>query len=102
MKREKAIEQIKWYFEEDNGISAEDITKEAIYMAIEALQFMEHFDLLKEYQSLQEVVHCKDCIHAEHCHETVAHTRIHDGFNEHWSEQIEWCSRGESKGGDSE
>lgn len=48
------------------------------------------------------IVRCKDCKHQEHCHETVAHTRIHDGFNEHWSEQIEWCSRGESKGDDSE
>lgn len=34
---------------------------EALDMAIEALQFVEHFDLLKEYQSLQEVVYCKDC-----------------------------------------
>lgn len=36
---------------------------EALDMAIEALQFVEHFDLLKEYQSLQEVVRCKDCRH---------------------------------------
>lgn len=48
------------------------------------------------------IVRCKDCIHQEHCHETVAHTRHHDGFIEHWSEPIEWCSRGEHKGGDSE
>lgn len=75
---------------------------EALDMAVEALQFVEHFDLLKEYQSLQEVVRCKDCIHKEHCHETIAHTRIHDGFKEHWSEPIEWCSRGERKGGDLE
>ena len=34
---------------------------EAYDMAIEALQFAEHFDLLKEFQSLQEVVRCKDC-----------------------------------------
>lgn len=33
----------------------------ALDMAIEALQFSKHFDLLKEYQSLQEVVQCKDC-----------------------------------------
>lgn len=38
MTREEAIKQIKWYFEEDDGIGAEDITKEAIYMAIEALK----------------------------------------------------------------
>lgn len=36
---------------------------EALDMAIEALQFVKHFDLLKEYQSLQEVVRCKDCRH---------------------------------------
>ena len=38
---------------------------EAVDMAIKALQFAEHFDLLKEYQSLQKVVRCKDCYHAE-------------------------------------
>lgn len=47
-----------------------------------------------------EVVRCNDCKHQEHCYETVAHTRLHDGFKEHWSESIEWCSRGERKGGD--
>lgn len=36
------------------------VTK-ALDMAIDALQFAKHFDLLKEYQSLQEVVRCKDC-----------------------------------------
>jgi hypothetical protein len=71
-------------------------------MAIEALQFTKHFDLLKEFQSLQEVVLCKDCIHQEHCYKTVAHTRHHDDFIEHWSETIEWCSRGERKGGEDE
>ena len=34
---------------------------EALDMAIEVLQFTKHFDLLKEFQSLQEVVRCKDC-----------------------------------------
>lgn len=38
MTMEEAIEQIKWYFEEDDGISAEDITKKAVYMAIKALR----------------------------------------------------------------
>lgn len=49
-----------------------------------------------------EVVRCKDCKHQEHCHETVSHTKFHDGFKEHWSEPIEWCSRGERKGGEDE
>ena len=34
MTEEEAIERIKWYFEEDDGVSAEDITKEAVYMLI--------------------------------------------------------------------
>lgn len=57
MKREKAIEQIKWYFEEDNGINAEDITKEAIYMAIEALQ--------------NEPTPCEKCIHVKSCRKVI-------------------------------
>ena len=39
---------------------------EALDMAIEALQFTKHFDLLKEFQSLQEVVRCKDCRFNKH------------------------------------
>lgn len=46
MTREEAIEQIKWYFEEDDGISAEDITKEAVDMAIEALLVETKGDLI--------------------------------------------------------
>ena len=49
-----------------------------------------------------DLVRCKDCKHQEHCHETVAHTKEHDGFREHWAESIEWCSRGERKGGEDE
>lgn len=97
MTREEAIallNNLRAFAEEDDD--------PAIDMAIEALQFIEHFDLLKEYQSLQEVVRCKDCIHQEHCHETIAHTKEHDGFREHWSETIEWCSRGKRKGGEDE
>lgn len=55
-------------------------------------------NIVTEWKS--ELVRCKDCKHQEHCHETVAHTRLHDGFKEHWSEPIEWCSRGERKGGE--
>ena len=48
---------------------------EALDMAIEALQFAKHFDLLKEYQSLQEVVRCKDC--------------------RHWDREDQYCTDGE-------
>ena len=52
-------------------------------------------NIVAEWQG--ELVRCKDCKHQEHCHETVAHTRLHDGFKEYWSEPIEWCSRASAK-----
>lgn len=60
MTREEAIKLIDthtvcFYNEIDSP------TLQALHLAIEALQFAEHFDLLKEFQSLQEVVHCRDC-----------------------------------------
>lgn len=66
-------------------------------MAIEALQFVEHFDLLKEYQSLQEVVMCKDCRYANECHKSVQYTRNEPNTVTIGFSQIEWCSKGERK-----
>lgn len=34
----EAIEQLRWYFEQDDGTAAEKITKEAAQMAINALE----------------------------------------------------------------
>lgn len=48
------------YFNKGTMEDAKEV-EEAQCMAIEALKFAKHFDLLKEYQSLQEVVQCKDC-----------------------------------------
>ena len=48
--------------------------------------------------SAERVVRCKDCEYKVHCHQTVAHTKIGDGFTEYWSEPIEWCSRAKMKG----
>lgn len=84
----------------DNPNYSESELDEAVDMAIEALQFVEHFDLLKEFQSLQEVVRCKDCKHRdEKC-----------GMGERrWCKVIkmstvpnDFCSYGERKGGDTE
>lgn len=91
MTREEAVEVLKERYLTCVGIGLDNHANrvnEALDMAIEAMS--------------AEVVRCKDCRHAEHCHETVAHTRLHDGFKEHWSEQIKWCSMGERKGGEDE
>lgn len=71
--------------------------REAVEMAIEALQFAKHFDLLKEYQSLQEVVQCKECRHASECHKSVQYTRKAQNTVDIGYSPIEWCSRGERR-----
>ena len=38
MTKEEAIEQLKWYFEYDDGTASESVTKEAYKLAIEALK----------------------------------------------------------------
>lgn len=73
MTRKEAIEQIKWYFEEDDGLSAEDVTIEAINMAIKALQaeptheaepthgrLIDVDELLKKYTTCEDI-DCDTC-----------------------------------------
>lgn len=91
--------------------------EEAIDMAIEAIRHDVIFEQIKwerdvamvqleEYgipfgmkkdEDMVRVVKCNDCCYQAHCYQTVSHTKTHDGFKEHWSEPIEFCSRGERK-----
>ena len=41
MTYKEAIEKLKWYFECDDGGAAENCTKTAYQMAIEALEFLQ-------------------------------------------------------------
>ena len=69
--------------------------KTAFDMAIEALQFVEHFDLLKEYQSLQEVVQCKDCKNWRESHSEDEESYCYiDGRT---TDSADYCSWGERK-----
>lgn len=72
---------------------------EAIDMAIESLQFTEHFDLLKEYQSLQEVVMCKDCKYWQDSEVGIVEcpicTRIYDMVFEMGAD--DYCSKGKRR-----
>jgi len=94
MTREEAIQILKDISWQMASVKRDE-NIQAIDMAIKALQFAEHFDLLKEFQSLQEVVRCKDCIwRNEHC-----------GMGEHkWCEKMnlstapnDFCSYGERR-----
>jgi len=59
---------------------------EAYDMAIEALR--------------TELVRCKDCRHANECHKSVQYTHNEQSTITIGYTPIEWCSRGERKGGD--
>lgn len=90
MTRKEAIQVLKM-------VEAYGLADEAKCMAIEALQFVEHFDLLKEFQSLQEVVWCKDCRHADECHKKIQYTRNEPNSVTIGFLPIEWCSRGKRR-----
>lgn len=80
---------------------------QAIDMAIEALQFAEHFDLLKEFQSLQEVVRCKDCrwwneddfprAFPEKKTSACEVPNIYGANFSRYTQEDEFCSRGERR-----
>lgn len=77
MTREEAIEWVEGmilYIRDgvnrhmyENAMYLSEEKLEALEMAVEALHFVNHFNLLKEYQSLQEVVQCKDCKSQKTC-----------------------------------
>ena len=48
-----------------DGFIKTDRFDKANQIILDAIQFAEHFDLLKEHESLQEVVRCKDCRHLD-------------------------------------
>ena len=87
--------EVRHYLTSGNPIWDKDKVGEALDMAIEALQFVEHFNLLKEFQSLQEVVWCKDCQHANECHKSIQYTRNEPNTVTIGYSPIEWCSKGE-------
>ena len=98
MTREEAIKRLHKYAKYAYDIWNDgNADAEAFNMAIEALQFAEHFDLLKEFQSLQEVVRCKDCRHASECDKSVQYRRHELNTVTIGYSPIEWCSRGERK-----
>lgn len=92
MTREEAI-QILADLIESPFLHTWEKQNKALHMAIEALQFSKHFDLLKEYQSLQEVVQCKDCDRKLGSTECPCCTKEY-----HINEETFYCAWGEMRG----
>lgn len=117
MTREEAIEKLEVF-----APLVVDDTRQAIDMAIEALQaegaqgvgryenamqklreMPKYLSGIKEKQIKKippeavEIVRCKDCKHSNECHKSVQHTR--NGLNSVTIgySPIEWCSRGERR-----
>ena len=57
-------------------------------------------NIVAEWQG--ELVRCKDCRYANECHKSVQYTRNEPNTVTIGYSPIEWCSRGERKGGDNE
>ena len=85
MTREEAIQVLKEISATLMSWSGFTEYPQAIDMAIEALQ--------------TEVVRCKDCRHANECHTSVQYTHNEQSTITIGYTPIEWCSRGERKGG---
>lgn len=54
-------------------------------------------EIIISAEDIEPVVWCKDCCRQAHCYQTVSHAKLHNSFNEYWSEQIDFCSRGERR-----
>lgn len=75
-----------------DGFIKTDRFDKANQIILDALQFAEHFDLLKEHESLQEVVLCKDCIYYETCNLRSSHW-----WKGGYTVDIEFCSFAERR-----
>ena len=60
-----------------DGFIKTDRFDKANQIILDALQFTEHFDLLKEHESLQEVVRCKDCRWWQYNNDGYTHANCH-------------------------
>lgn len=63
---------------------------------LDALQFAEHFDLLKEHEQLESVVRCKDCIHWKADNE-VFELGFCCVFPQKWVAETFYCADGERR-----
>ena len=85
------------------GMKSEESLAALIEMcdvAIVALKFREHFDALKEFQHLEEVVRCKDCYYNLICSHSVTMTQYSQNTISTGPRDVEFCSYGKRRDDD--
>lgn len=66
-------------------------------VAIAALKFREHFDALKEFQHLEEVVRCTDCRYNLICAQRVTMTEFSHNTISTGGKEVKFCSYGKRR-----
>ena len=93
MKNEKAIELLEDMKTEENFSALCDLCD----TALAALYFQKHFDALKEFQHLEEVVRCKDCHYNLICSHSVTMTQYSHNTISTGPRNVEFCSYGKRR-----
>ena len=69
-------------------------------VAIAALEFQKHFDALKEFQHLEEVIKCDECIYSNNCSHSVTITQYSENTISSGPRHIKFCSGGKRRDDD--
>ena len=96
MKNEKAIELLEYMKTEENFDALCDLCD----TALAALHFQNHFDILKEFQHLEEVVRCTDCYYNSICAHTVSMVQYSHNTISAGTKKVEFCSYGKRRDDD--
>lgn len=65
--------------------------------AIAALKFREHFDVLKDFQHLEEVVRCDDCHYNLICSHSITVTQYSHNTISTGPRDVKFCSYGKRR-----
>ena len=85
------------------GMKSEESLKSMVEMcdvAIAALKFHEHFDALKEFQHLEEVVRCDDCYYNSICSHSITVTQYSHNAISTGPRNVKFCSYGKRRESD--
>ena len=93
MTNEQALDLFEGMKSEENLSSMVEMCD----IAIAALKFYEHFDAPKEFQHLEEVVRCKDCIYSTICSHSITVTKYSENTITTGFKEIKFCSLGVRK-----
>ena len=66
-------------------------------VAIAALKFQKHFDALKEFQHLEEVVRCDECRYESICSQHISTLQYFHNTVSAESREVEFCSYGKRR-----